>query len=201
MNPMMMNNPMAMNNPMMMNNPMAINNSMMMNNPMMMNNQMMMNNPMMMNNQMLMNNQMMMNNPMMMNMYNNMMPMNNVNQNNLFNGNNNINNMNNSNNNQLGRLPRNKITQSVGGGNFNIIFSTPSGHKTNLQTSGNITIIELLRQYMERIGLSKDLIFNGIYFLYNGRKLKEEDGNKIVGTFLRMNSQVVVLDAGNLIGA
>ena len=215
-NPMMMN----MNNQMMMNN---MNNQMMMNNlnnannPMMMNN---MNNPMMMNNMnnpMMMNN-MYMNNPMMMNMNNMMMNMNMNNpmmMMNLMNfSNNNLqNNENNStvkrkSNTALGRLPREKITEQFNpniGNNYsvkyNLIFSTPAGHRVIITTPIDIKIYDLLCLYMERVSLGPNLIGKGIYFLYDGRKLKEKDYNKLVKDFFQDRASLIVLDAGNLIGA
>ena len=184
-NPMMMN----MNNPMMMN--------MNMNNPMM---NMNMNNPMMMNN---------MYNLMMMNMNNPMMIMNMMNL-----SNNNVqNNINNStiikgkNNPQLGRLPREKTTIQYKANinnnstKSNLIFSTPAGHRTSITTPNNIKIYDLLCLYMERVGLGPNLIGNGIYFLFNGRKFKEVDYNKLVKDLFQDRSSLIVIDAGNLIGA
>ena len=191
-NPMMMNN---MNNPMMMNNmfnPMMMN----MNNPMMMN----MNNPMMMN----MNNLMMMmnmNNPMM------MMNMMNLSNNNVQNNSNNSTTIKSKNNPQLGRLPREKTTVQYNANinnnsiQYNIIFSTPAGHRVIIKTPNNIKIYDLLCLYMERVGLGPNLIGNGIYFLFDGRKLKEIDYNKLVKDFFQDRASLIVIDAGNLIGA
>ena len=160
-------------NMMNMNNPMLNMNMMNMNNPMMN-----LNNPMMNMNNLMMN----MNNPMM-NMNNPMMNMNMMNlfQNNLSNSGNFSNNMNNApkkNNSKLGRLPRDKSTNYYtipdnNGNYFNIIFTTPSGNKTNVNAPVNITLYDLLCKYMEKIGLGPNLICNGIYFLYDGRKLKK----------------------------
>ena len=192
---MMNNNPMMnMNNPMMMNmnSPMVMN----MNNPMMMD----MNNPMMNMNMMnMMNNAMM--NMNMMNLY----------QNNLSNSGNFSDNKNSStkkNKSSLGRLPRDQVTtnytpfiQDNNGINFNIVFSTPSGNKTIIKTPVNIKVNDLLYKYMEKIGLGPNLIGNGIYFLYDGRKLKDEDYNILVKNCFQDGAHIIVLDAGNLIGA
>ena len=211
----MMNNPMMnINNPMMnMNNPM-----MNMNNPMMNMNLMNANNPMIYTNSPMMN----MNNPMMnMNMMNMNNPMMNINmmnmmslfQNNLSGGGNSSNYTNNSqmkNNSKLGRLPRDKSTNYYSpfihennDNYFNIVFSTPSGNKTIIGAPPNINVYELLCKYMEKIGLGPNLISNGIYFLYGGRKLKKEDYNVLISQFfLNANTtHIIVLDAGNLIGA
>ena len=204
-----------MNNPMMNMNMVNMNN---INNPMMNMNMMNMNNPMMnMNNPMMNINMMNMNNPMMnmnmMNMNNPMMNMNMMNlyQNNLSNSGKLSNNMDNApkkQNSKLGRLPRDKSTSyyTIPDNNnnyFNIIFTTPSGNKTNINAPVNFTLYNLLCKYMEKIGLGPNLICNGIYFLYDGRKLKKEDYNKPISTFFNNTNAatVIVLDAGNLIGA
>ena len=198
----------------------------MMNNPMMNINMMNMNNPMMnmnminnsMNNMNMMNMNMMnmnipminMNNPM---INNNMVNMMNLYQNNLSNNGNFQNNMNNAqniNNSALGRLPRDKSTnfynpfnQNINTNYLNIVFATPSGNKVIISAPVNINIYDLLCKYMERISLGPNLICNGIYFLYDGRKLKKEDYNRLVSEFFNNTNAptVVVLDAGNLIGA
>ena len=151
------------------------------------------NNPMMMNMNM-MNNMNLVNNPMMnMNIMNFFQNMNNVPKNK---------------NTNLGRLPRDKATTNYtpfildnNSINFNVVFSTPSGNRTNINTPIDIKVIDLLGKYMEKIGLGPNLIGNGIYFLYDGRKLKKEDYNNLVGGCFQDGANIIVLDAGNLIGA
>ena len=108
---------------------------------------------------------------------------------------------------KLGRLPRGKETVNYdpfmgnNGPRINLMFETPSGHKTNIACPINIKVYDLLRQYAFKVGLGPNVIGNGIYFLYNGRRLGKSFYDKQVGEVFTFGEKVVVIDAGNLIGA
>ena len=108
---------------------------------------------------------------------------------------------------KLGRLPRGKETvnydpfMGYNGPKINLMFETPSGHKTNIACPINIKVYDLLRQYTFKVGLGPNVIGNGIYFLYNGRRLGKSFYNTQVNQVFTFGEKVVVIDAGNLIGA
>ena len=196
-----------------MNNQMFINNQMNMNNPMNMNmnfvNQMQMNNNMNMNNLMMNINPMMnFNNPMNMDMmyffqlfqlYNTMK-------------NKKINNMNlqRSSNTQKIKsiLPRIKQEKThtfepfYNGPRFNLDFQTPAGFKIMMTVPINAKIGKVLYEYISLVGLGPGVLEKGIYFLFNGKKIKKEDHNKTVQELGATSlSHIIVVDTENLIGA
>ena len=213
MNNQMMNNQMMNNqimNNQMMNNQMGYN-QMNMNNQMMNNNQMNMNAPMM-NNQMNMNPQMMYNQANM-NMVNFMI--NYMTLYKLFNKNNNQNNVFNmeiqrKSNTMTNKksLPRTKDTIShalspgYNGPRVNISFQTPAGFKVMMSVPENSKIGDILLEYLSVVGLGPDLLGKGIYFLFNGNKIKKADYNQTALQFgISHLSHIIVIDTKNLIGA
>ena len=213
-------NQMNMNNPNQMNmnnfNQMNMNNfnQMNMNNP----NQINMNNQMNINNfnQMNMNDLNMMNqlNLNMMNFMNNYMKLyqlynNNGNNNNKNQGKMGITNNSNNSEGKKGILPKDKQTitftafPQYNGLRCNIIFQTPAGHKVIMRAPINAKMGDLLLQYISVVGLGPNVLSKGIYFLFNGKKLKkEQDFNKTAQDIgISTASTIVVIDTENLIGA
>ena len=229
MNPMMNNNMNNMNmNPMMNNNTMNMGMNPMMNNnmmnmgmnPMMNNNMMNMGMNPVMNNNMNMN---MMFNPMVMNpkamgqmLMANMI--NQVNQNfirinnemaklaqqkmenkQVQNNNNNLN----TNNGELPRAQENVYYDPFAGYNgprINVKCITPAGHTVMMNAPTDATIYSLLYKYIQKIQLGPNVINNGIYFISNGKKLKNEELNKKVGELFTDNTNIIVIDQKGLIG-
>jgi len=230
MNPMMNNNmnmgmnPMVNNNMNMGMNPM-VNNNMNMGMNLMMNNNMNNGmNPMMNNN---MNNGMnpMMNNNMNMNMNANIMNqmlmvsmINQVNQNFIkINNemaklaqqkmeNNQVQNNNNNQNTNNGELPRTQESvlydpfAGFNGPRINVKCITPAGHTTMMNAPTDATVYSLLYKYILKIELGPNVINNGIYFISNGKKLKNEELNKKVGNVFTDNTNIIVIDQKGLIG-
>ena len=108
---------------------------------------------------------------------------------------------------KLGRLPRGNGTDNYDpfmgykGPKMNLLFETPSGHKTNIACPINIKVYDLLCQYISKVGLGPNVIGNGIYFLYNGRRLGKSFYDSQVDQVFTVGGKVVVIDYGNLIGA
>ena len=171
----------------------------------------------------MMNNQMM-NNPM--NMYNPMLNNNQANVNmmnfminyttlcNFFNNNNNLNNLNNESHMEIvtktnkKSLPRNKenithrLSPQYNGPRFNINFQTPTGFKVMMSVPINVKIGEILLEYLSVIGLGPEMLDNGIYFLFNGNKIKKRDYNITAQNIgMQTLSHIIVIDTKNLIGA
>ena len=107
---------------------------------------------------------------------------------------------------KLGRLPRGKETVDYdpfigyNGPKLNLMFETPSGHKTNIVCPLNVKVYDILRQYTAKVGLGPNVIGNGIYFLYNGRRLGKSFYDSQVDQVFTHGEKVVVIDYGNLIG-
>ena len=120
----------------------------------------------------------------------------------------NINNQNNINSNlnqQKEFLPRgNKVIHDNGsfikGENIkNISFEASTGLKLIIKVSDKITIKELIKKYMNKIGLSENYIGKDIIFLFNGGKMdinSEETIKKYQDFFA-----ITVFDQNNVIGA
>ena len=216
MNPMMNNNTMNMGmNPMMNNNTMNMGM-----NPMMNNNMMNMNMNPMMNNNMNMN---MMFNPMVMNtkVMGQMLMANMINQvnQNFIRINNemaklaqqkmenkqvqNNNNNQNSNNGDLPRAQENVYYDPFAGyygPRINVKCITPAGHTVMMNAPTDATVYSLLYKYIQKIQLGPNVINNGIYFISNGKKLKNEELNKKVGEIFTDNTSIIVIDQKGLIG-
>ena len=216
MNPMMNNNTMNMGmNPMMNNNMMNMNM-----NPNMNNNTMNMGMNPVMNNNMNMN---MMFNPMVMNpkamgqmLMANMI--NQVNQNFIRINNEmaklaqqkmenkqvqNNNNNQNSNNGDLPRAQENVYYDPFAGyygPRINVKCITPAGHTVMMNAPTDATVYSLLYKYIQKIQLGPNVINNGIYFISNGKKLKNEELNKKVGEVFTDNTSIIVIDQKGLIG-
>ena len=115
--------------------------------------------------------------------------------------------VNKNNNNKLGRLPREKTEQNdvIFAMNndirINVVFATPAGNKVSLNTPLNIKVYDLLCQYVARVNLGPNVIGNGIYFLYDGRKLKKNDFVKLVKELFNDNTNIIVIDERGLIAA
>ena len=212
-----MNNNFGMNNNMNMNNNFGMNN--MMNNNFGMNNNM--NNNFGMNN---MNNNFGMNNMNMNpNMAGQMLMQNMINQvqqnfieinnrmaqlaqqrNQMINNNNSTNNINQNKTND--RLPRSKETTvcdpfaGYTGFRINVRFTTPAGNLVVMNAPINATVYDLLKQYILKIQLGPNVIMNGIYFICNGKKLRQEDMNRKVGDVFNDNVTIIVIDQKGLIG-
>ena len=230
MNPMMNNNMMNMNmNPNMNNNTMnmgmnpVMNNNMNMNmnmNPNMNNNTMNMGMNPVMNNNMNMN---MMLNPMVINtkVMGQMLMANMINQvnQNFIRINNemaklaqqkmenkqvqNNNNNQNSNNGELPRAQENVYYDPFAGYNgprINVKCITPAGHTVMMNAPTDATVYSLLYKYIQKIQLGPNVINNAIYFISNGKKIKNEELNKKVGELFTDNTNIIVIDQKGLIG-
>ena len=89
-----------------------------------------------------------------------------------------------------------------GGPRYNINFQTPAGFKVLMVTPINATIGDVLFEYVSVVGLGPGVIGKGIYFLFNGTKIKESEYNKTVEELgVTTFSHVIVVDTENLIVA
>ena len=144
-------------------------------------------------------------NPILLQMYNN-----NMFQNNNINFNNN-NNMNFNNNNQIkvngGGIDNNTpninvISQNSNDLQCNVAIITQVGKKIMMVCPYTMKVKDFLLKCASRMGFSGSVIGKGIFFIYNGLKINENDDTQM-GHFLQgtTNPIFLVVDTKNIIGA
>ena len=71
-----------------------------------------------------------------------------------------------------------------------------------MNTPINVRVGDILVQYALRVGVGPGVIGRGIYFLFNGRKIKKEDEKKTIQNLgIYDNSHIIVVDPDFVIGA
>ena len=142
-------------------------------------------------------------NPVLLQMYNNMLQ-NNININ--FNNNNNFNFNNQTNANDQGintNAPSTcyDLSQNSNELKSNIVFINQAGKKIMMICPYSLKVKDLLCQYVSRMGLSNSVIGNGLFFVYNGLKINENEEKNISEYFLKGIPNILVLDTKNILGA
>ena len=94
-------------------------------------------------------------------------------------------------------LPNNLNNSS--NNNILIIFGTSTGIEIEMNVSINISIHELLSDFIKNVNLDKKLIGKKIYFLFLGKKLEFNDNSNILDCGLNNKSKIVVVYYDNLI--
>ena len=90
----------------------------------------------------------------------------------------------------------------MSGERANLVFQTPSGHKAIINAPKTIQIGLVFKKYINLVGLGPNVIGNGIYFLFNGKKITKNEENKTVYNLGMGNiTNILVIDNRNLIGA
>ena len=84
---------------------------------------------------------------------------------------------------------------------INIFFQNSSGTKVNVLSPGDITVEDLLLNYVSKMGISTDAIDKAIYFLFNGAKLKKNDKKKIYELGIQNSTIIIVIDRNAVLGA
>ena len=120
--------------------------------------------------------------------------------------NNQVQNNNNNQNTNNGELPRTQESvlydpfAGFNGPRINVKCITPAGHTVLMNAPTDATVYSLLNKYILKIQLGPNVINNGIYFISNGKKLKNEELNKKVGNVFTDNTNIIVIDQKGLIG-
>jgi hypothetical protein len=146
-------------------------------------------------------------NPILLQMYNNNMFQNNNNMN--FNNNNfnfNYSNNNQANGNVQGiniNAPSTcyDLSQNANELKSNVVFINQAGKKIMMICPFSLKVKDLLCQYVSRMGLSNSVIGNGLFFVYNGLKINENEEKNISEYFLKGIPNILVLDTKNILGA
>ena len=82
---------------------------------------------------------------------------------------------------------------------INVTFDTSTGLKVIIFVTRNITIRELIKQFIKKIGISESHIGTNIIFLFNGEKMNPFSGDTLY-SFPDV-SVITVVDQNNVIGA
>ena len=105
-----------------------------------------------------------------------------------------------------GKLPRGNyvngdLTPVQGEDMINIAFDASTGVKTIVTVKKTTPLKEILKKYMDRIGLPQNLIGTEIFFLFNGSKV--DTNSEATPKELKYQNMVAftVFDQGNVIGA
>ena len=88
------------------------------------------------------------------------------------------------------------------GERINIIFETGTGLKLNFATPLSVSVKDLLRQFIIRVGVSETLLGKKIFFIINGHKIPINEEISCQDFFGKINQvKIIVLDGSNIIGA
>ena len=83
---------------------------------------------------------------------------------------------------------------------MNIAFKASSGLKVIINVDKNVTISDMFKQYMDRIGLSYKYLGNEIQFLHDGTRIDPFSNDPVYSKF-KNNQSIVVYDQGSIVGA
>ena len=105
-------------------------------------------------------------------------------------------NMNIGNSNNLQELmPSSEQTNKI-----NIAFKADNGSNVIINVDKNVTIFDLFKQYMDKIGLSYKNLGTRIQFFYDGTKVNPFSYAPVYSKF-KNNQSIVVYDQGSIVGA
>ena len=83
---------------------------------------------------------------------------------------------------------------------INISFTASTGLKLIIATPTNITIKQLIKKYLDRLGLPFEHVDNNLTFLFNGGKVDPES-NELLSEKFKNNMVITVFDKAGVIGA
>ena len=83
---------------------------------------------------------------------------------------------------------------------MNIAFKASSGLNVIINVDKNVTISDMFKQYMDRIGLSYKYLGNEIQFLHDGTRVDPFSNAPVYSKF-KNNQSIVVYDQGSIVGA
>ena len=89
----------------------------------------------------------------------------------------------------------------------NLIFQTAKGFKVTIIAPLDVTVLEVLVEYIKKVGLGPAALYDGFVFLFNGAKINLNDKNKLVKELISLGNVqqnhvvIVVVDTKNLIGS
>jgi len=83
---------------------------------------------------------------------------------------------------------------------LNIFFCFQDGSMSNIRTPRNMKVCDLLKFFINQLGISEKVLEKLIFFFFNGKKINPKE-QKTVGQFFNYTSKVTVLDSQEVVGA
>ena len=104
---------------------------------------------------------------------------------------------------ELRKVPKTiiDIKPNYQGIKINIFFQDSRGTKVNVLSPFDISVKELLLNYVKKMGLGENVIDSGIYFLFNGGKLKKDEKKSIYELGILNGTIIIVIDRNAVMGA
>ena len=93
------------------------------------------------------------------------------------------------------------IKPNYQGNKINIFFQDSRGTKVNVLSPFDISVKDLLKNYVTKMGLGENVIDSGIYFLFNGGKLKKDEKKNIYELGILNGTIIIVIDRNAVMGA
>jgi hypothetical protein len=93
------------------------------------------------------------------------------------------------------------IEPNYQGNKINIFFQDSRGTKVNVLSPFDISVKDLLKNYVTKMGLGENVIDSGIYFLFNGGKLKKDEKKNIYELGILNGTIIIVIDRNAVMGA
>ena len=90
----------------------------------------------------------------------------------------------------------------INGNRINLVFQTPAGFKVVMSVPENVKMGKIFKEYAFKVGVGPNILGTGIFFLFNGRKLKKADENLTPQQLGMFDSSIIaVVDTKDFIGA
>ena len=83
---------------------------------------------------------------------------------------------------------------------INVNFQQSTGNTLILKVANNVTIAKLCLEYANRVNISESTMKSALKFIYNAAQLDPES-KELVGNKLSNNTNIIVYDQKNIIGA
>ena len=89
----------------------------------------------------------------------------------------------------------------------NFVFQTSKGFKISIPAPFDVSVHQVLVEYIKRVGLGPNALYDGFIFLFNGAQINIKDKVKLVQDLVSMGNThqnvavIVVVDTKNLIGS
>ena len=85
-------------------------------------------------------------------------------------------------------------------GKINVVLNASSGLTVILATPPNASVKQLIRNYLKKLGLRKEVLNGGIIFIYNAEVINVND-ERPLSSFLKDTSVIIVVDVQGVIAA
>ena len=84
---------------------------------------------------------------------------------------------------------------------INVTLAATSGLKVVIPAQKSMSLSQLFKIYVKKVGVPESVIGTKIVFLFNAEKLDHNSQQPITNFFKAFNANITVLDQANIIGA